>query len=258
MSFNIWSDAPRNARWRMRRDAIAAVLRALEPDLAGIQEATRAMIDDLHERLPLYSWIGAGRDDGRDAGEFVPIFYRAERLTIREHGHFWLAKETAQPARGSDARHPRIVTWARFVQNESGREFVHFNTHLDHLGRTARIESARLLLQKGCEIAQGEPLVMTGDFNCREASAPYRILTGGIPFAAAPHRLRDTFYDCAEREGPARTFLGMMALLGLGRIDYIFVNDGFQTLRHTVIEEEHPSSDHRPVLAALDFAPNAK
>ncbi len=41
MSFNIWSDAPRNVSWVSRRDRVADVLRRNGPDLAGLQEATQ-------------------------------------------------------------------------------------------------------------------------------------------------------------------------------------------------------------------------
>ena len=184
LSFNIWSDSPRNARWAARREIVASVLQRHQPDVAGLQEATLPMIRDLHERLPGYEWIGVGRDDGEEAGEFVPIFYRTDRVSLTGHGCFWLSQNFEKPGRGWDAAHSRVVTWARFADRaEEGRVFVHFNTHLDHLGRRARRHSARLLLEKIAAIGGTDPAVLTGDFNCRESSAPYRILTGTIPFA---------------------------------------------------------------------------
>lgn len=75
MSFNIWSDAPRNSSWNRRRDRIADVLRRDDLDVAGLQEATTPMIRDLYERLPQYRWVGAGRDDGDQQGECTPIFF---------------------------------------------------------------------------------------------------------------------------------------------------------------------------------------
>lgn len=260
-SFNLWSDAPRNARWPARRALVADVLRGVAPDLAGLQEATLAMIRDLEARLPDYRWIGAGRDDGLESGEFAPIFFRPDRFSPIEHAHFWLSAKCDKPGRGWDAAHSRIVTWGRFVDQSSGRRFVILNTHFDHLGRNARRQSARLLRQKIGEIAGAEPALLTGDFNCGESSAPYRTLTGNIPFteATGPTRgLRDTFHD-SERppEGPRRTYLGLLGLFGLGRIDYVFVNDGFHTLRHAVIDAAPGASDHRPVLAELAFSDTA-
>ena len=175
-----------------------------------------------------------------------------------EHATFWLSATCEKPGRGWDAFVCRIVTWARFAEQESGLEFVHFNTHFDHLGQRARRESAKLLLRKGMEIARVGPLVVTGDFNCREGSAPYRILTGQIPFAGTAEegglRLKDTLRNSEQPpEGPSRTFLGLLGLLGLGRIDYIFVNNGFRAVRHRVVEAAGRPSDHRPVIAEIEF-----
>lgn len=257
-TFNIWSDAPRNSRWPSRRDAVAAVLRHEAPEIAGLQEATLPMLRDLQERLPEYRWIGVGRVDGREAGEFTPIFFHEPRVTLVEHATFWLSATCEHAGRGWDAAVYRIVTWARFRENASGRSFVHFNTHFDHLGRRARRESAKLLLQKAAALAPAEPLVVTGDLNCSDTSAPYRILTGEVPFAsaeAAVGRLRDTFRASEQPpEGPRRTYLGLLGLLGHGRIDYIFVNDGFRALRHRVVEVAAKPSDHRPVVAEIVFA----
>ncbi len=257
MTFNIWSDAPRNASWVRRRDRIADVLRRHEPDLAGLQEATRPMLHDLHERLPEYRWIGEGRDDGGERGEFTPIFFRDDRFALIEQGRFWLAAACDRPGRGWDAVCCRIVSWARLTERSSGRSVLHLNTHLDHLGRQARVQSAMLLLQKIDELAGGMPVIVTGDFNCRESSAPYRLLTGQLSFStpsAATPGLRDTRYDSEQvPEGPRKTYRGLLGLLGLGRIDYIFVRNGLRTRRHVVLDEAAGASDHRPVLATLGF-----
>src|SRR5215213_4879579 len=97
MSFNIWSDAPRNSSWGKRRDRIAAVLQRDDLDVIGLQEATASMIGDLHERLPQFGWVGAGRDDGEQGGECTPIFFRTDRFAVAGHGHFWLAETCDRP-----------------------------------------------------------------------------------------------------------------------------------------------------------------
>jgi endonuclease/exonuclease/phosphatase family metal-dependent hydrolase len=261
MSFNIWSDAPRNSWWVKRRDGIASVLRRDELDVVGLQEATMPMMRDLHERLPQYEWVGAGRDDGDQQGECTPILFRADRFTARGHGHFWLAENCDCPGRGWDAMCSRIVTWAQLEERGSGRRVTHFNTHFDHFGRRARVQSAHLLLRKIEEIADGGSVVLTGDFNCRDTSAPYFVLTGRQPFGGervSAEMLRDTRHDSAQPpEGPRRTYRGLLGLMGLGRIDYIFVKNGLQTRRHAVLDEAVGASDHRPVMAELGFEQRA-
>lgn len=255
-SYNVWSDAPRNSRWPRRRELVAEVLRSARPDSAGLQEVTLPMLRDLQERLPEYRWVGVGRDGG-EAGEYTPIFYHAARWELLEQATFWLSDTCDCPGRGWDAAHCRIVTWARLREHASGRELVHCNTHFDHLGRRARRESATLLRAKAAELARGAPVIITGDFNFRETSAAYRLLTGEQPFsklAPTDIRLRDTLRATEHPpEGPTRTFRGILGYLGFGRLDYIFVNDGFHVRRHTVLDPPAAASDHRPIIAELDL-----
>lgn len=257
LSFNVKVDSKWGWRWKRRRDRIAEVLRRERPDLAGLQEATHSMILDLQERLPEYRWVGVGRDDGKEQGEFTPIFLRADRWELQEHANFWLAAVCDQPGRGWDALCCRVVTWARLLDRQTGRHCVHFNTHLDHLGKAARAQSAALLLQKMHEIAASEAAILTGDFNCPETAIPYRILTGAIPFGhlgPAYLPVRDTRIESASPPtGPWRTFRGWLRFLGIGRIDYIFVKNGIHTLRHSVLGDVGAASDHHPVVAELEF-----
>lgn len=215
------------------------------------------MIRDLAERLPEYCWVGVGRNDGKEAGEYTPIFYHRERWELGGSGHFWLSAACDLPGKGWDAVCCRVVAWAHLRQVGSGRRYFHFNTHFDHLGRNARLQSALLLLRKVQELAGDNPAIVTGDLNCRESSAPYRLLTGQLPFSEPSMTipgLRDTRYASATQpEGPAKTYRGFLGMLGLGRIDYVLATDRLKTLRHAVLDDGAGASDHRPVLAELAF-----
>ena len=219
------------------------------------------MIHDLQERLDGYRWVGVGRDDGKEAGEFTPIFFRADRWEIEEHASFWLAAVCDLPGRGWDAVCSRTVTWARLLDRDAKKHCFHFNTHLDHMGRNARSQSALLLLQKIHEIAHNEPVVVTGDFNCGDGSMPYQILTGKVPFPGEVNRyapLRDAYYESEfPPEGPQKTYQGLMSWFGIGRIDYAFLKNGFATRRYAVLRDAGRASDHRPVLVELNFSERA-
>jgi endonuclease/exonuclease/phosphatase family metal-dependent hydrolase len=258
ISFNIRSDPSWRNHWARRRTRIIDLLVQRRPDFVGLQEATLPMIHDLQEHLEGYRWVGVGRDDGKEAGEFTPIFFRGDRWEIEDHASFWLAAACDLPGRGWDAVCCRTVTWARLLNRQEDKHCYHFNTHLDHMGRNARSQSALLLLQKIHEIANEEPVVVTGDFNCGENSMPYQILTGKIPFSGHPDHyghLRDAFYDSqTPPAGPRKTYQGLLSFLGIGRIDYAFLKNGFQTRRYEVLREAGNSSDHRPVMVELDFA----
>ena len=119
--------------------------------------------------MPDFAWCGVGRDDGKEAGEYSAILYRKSRFRLLKTETFWLSPEPDKPgSKGWDAAYPRIVTWARFRDLVSGRTFFHFNTHFDHRGERARVESASLILRKVGEIARDQPFLLTGDFNVRD------------------------------------------------------------------------------------------
>lgn len=261
MSFNIRcvGSPVDDTAWEKRRDAVARVIGAYGAAVAGLQEPVRRQIDDLAARLPGYAWFGAGRLDGRDMGEFTPVFYRPDRIQVLEQSTFWLSERPEVPgSMGWDATCVRIVTWGRLRDRRTDRVFFLFNTHFDHHGARARLESARQLLAAIARLAGAEPLVVTGDFNCTESSAPYRLLTQGDPSDARRERPRLTDARHAAlwgHSGPGATFnaLGESEPLD-AKIDYIFVANGVQVLRHGILSatgEGRFPSDHLPVVAEL-------
>ena len=81
--------------------------------------------------------------------------------------------------KGWDAACERIVTWAVLKDKVSGREVAAFNTHFDHMGKVARSESAKLILEKIKQMAGDLPVIVTGDFNGTMDSEPVVVLTEG-------------------------------------------------------------------------------
>ena len=79
-------------RWKFRKDRVASLLNLYALDLVGLQEVLLEQLRDLEERLPDFNWVGVGRDDGAEAGEFAPIFYRKSVLTLLDSGTFWLSE----------------------------------------------------------------------------------------------------------------------------------------------------------------------
>ncbi len=247
MSYNIRlnTSADKADAWPHRRDLVAGLIRFHEVDLLGVQEALHDQMNDLSERLPGFATVGVGRDDGRSAGEYSAIFYRTDRFDLLDEGTFWLSETPETPGSKSwDAALPRIVTWARFRDRRTGRSFYHFNTHFDHVGREARLRSARLLADR---IGGRAPVILTGDFNLLPTDPPYPVLTGA---------LRDAF-RAAETEpyGPTGTFTGFDVTAETDRrIDYVFISEGVRVLRYGVLTDHlagRNPSDHLPVLVEV-------
>jgi len=253
MSFNLRLNLASDGEnaWPHRKDLVLSMIRFHEPDIFGVQEALKDQMDDLESGLPGYKWLGVGRDDGVEAGEYMAIFYDAKRFRLLRGDHFWLSETPEKPGRGWDAAYIRIVTWGHFQDRETGQHFYHFNTHFDNRGETARRESARLILERIRELAGDVPVVLTGDFNCDPESEPYRLLT-------AQGLLHDTrLISQTPHHGPSRTF-NHFDLESLKTpappIDHIFVSPGVEVLKHGTLSDSMDGrfpSDHLPVLAEI-------
>jgi len=256
MTFNVRYDNPKDGpnAWPARKGLAAKTLLFHKADIVGMQECLRGQIADLETLLPGYAWVGVGRDDGKEAGEFCPIFFRKDRLRLLDQSTYWLSEtpeEAGSP--GWDGACRRIVTWARFAGTPDEGTFFVFNTHFDHVGPEARRKSAELLLRRLAAIAGEAPAVVTGDFNAAAEDEPVRILTSGLNGAPA---LRDAAaLSLTGSYGGGRTFNGFRDEPGTGRIiDFIFVQGTGPVLRHGIIAEKWDGrfvSDHYPVLAEI-------
>lgn len=265
MSFNIRFNNPDDGEdaWPHRAEGVAALIERHEADIVGLQEALPGQLVDLDDRLPGYAWLGISRGGEGTDGELSAILYRTAAVRPVAHGTFWLSETPDEPAsRGWDAALPRIATWARFELPDADAgsgtrpEILHLNTHFDHRGEQARIESARLVRRWLTEHAGDRPVVVTGDFNAVPDSEPIKALTGpgeGID-------LQDALDSAVfPHEGPLSTWNGFEAIVPDRRIDFVFVNDGVQVLRHAILPERLENgrfpSDHLPVLAEIAFRP---
>ena len=109
-----------------------------KPDVIGMQEALWRQIRDLEEALPVFDWIGLGRDGG-SRGEFMAVLFRKDRLEPLAFDHFWLSdapNEIGSTSWGNTNR--RMVTWVLFRDRKTDRRFYFWNTHFDHQVQQAR------------------------------------------------------------------------------------------------------------------------
>ncbi|QEH40582.1 endonuclease/exonuclease/phosphatase family protein [Chitinophaga sp. XS-30] len=258
MTFNIRYNNPGDSinAWPNRADKVASQILYHQPAVLGVQEALWGQMQDLSRALPQYKFVGAGRDDGDKKGEFSAIFYDTARMQLLDSKTFWLS-ETPEVigSKGWDAAICRIVTYARFRDRKSRREFYHFNTHFDHIGKVARRESAKLLLQKVNEIAGSTPAIITGDFNAKPQDEPIRVIVD----AQNPLHLKDAkALSKTPHYGPHSTFNSFKAHeIGDQPIDYIFLKGKWEVWQHACITQTWKglfASDHFAQVAKLTFA----
>jgi endonuclease/exonuclease/phosphatase family metal-dependent hydrolase len=182
MTFNIRLDTPVDSmnNWKYRRENAARMIRFYDADLLGTQEVLHNQLQDLLALLPEYGFAGVGRKDGKYEGEYSALFYRKSRFELLKTGNFWLSQTPEVPgSMGWDAACERMVTWGIFKDRETGKKFAAFNTHFDHKGKLARLNSALLLKERTGQIAGNLPVILTGDFNTTEGSEPIQALLEG-------------------------------------------------------------------------------
>jgi endonuclease/exonuclease/phosphatase family metal-dependent hydrolase len=253
ITFNVrCSSAPDGANaWPHRREQLIARLRWHDADVIGLQEVLADQADAIRSDLDAYTFIGVGRDDGRRAGEFSPILFRTARFEKLDSGTIWLSRHPDQPgSKDWDAAITRIATWARLHdRRQGGRELLVMNTHYDHVGTTARLESSRLIVSKIRALAgERTDVVLLGDFNCHDTDAPIRVITDDGKLIDGYRQVHPT---AAADEA---TYHGFKGTAQGRRIDFIFHSPGLRTVEAT-IDRDHSAgrypSDHFAVTAAL-------
>lgn len=252
MTFNIRLslDSDKENSWENRKNDALQLLDYYHPDVFGVQEAVPQQMTDLKTGLKNYDFVGVGRDDGANKGEYSAIFYNTEKLQVLQSGTFWLSETPDQPSKGWDAAYNRVCTYALFKTKKGGRKFWAFNVHFDHVGNIARENSSKLILEKINTLnPRNFPVVLTGDFNLTDKTEPIKIIS---------KTMSDSFYNCRKPHyDPTGTFTGFdVNTVPKDRIDYIFTKGlSCQSIRTINDRRENLlyPSDHFPVLAELKF-----
>ena len=211
-------DSLRGDLWTKRCQVICDQVNFMSPDIFGAQEVLYPQLQDMLRGLDGYDYIGVGRDDGKQAGEYAAIFYKKNRVRLLSQGNFWLSETPERPGLGWDAACIRICTWGKFKNLRTKKKFYYFNLHMDHVGIQARREAAKLVVARIKEIAKGAPVVLTGDFNVDQYDEIYRIFTdSGV--------LKDSYVSARLRFAENGTFNSFKSdLFTKSRIDHIFVS----------------------------------
>lgn len=258
MTFNVGYDElfydPANTstdNWPNRKEFQAALLNFHQPDIIGMQEPLANQVGFFEDSLSGYNWIGIAREDGKNEGEYNPIFYKENKLIVLSSGTFWLSETPEKVSKSWDAGYTRICTWVLFKLKESGVEFYMFNTHFDSKGKKARLESAKLINEKIRLLDGSIPLFITGDFNFTPDSPAYAEITANGLFDSKNSSINEPY-------GPDGTFNGFnFERTPEHRIDYIFVNQQVKVLKYGVLTDSHNQrfpSDHLPVIAFVELS----
>lgn len=249
MSFNVRTSAKKDGEnaWVHRRDLLVSVIQQADPDVVGTQELRPDQAAYIGAHLNGYAGFGRDRYGG-DRDEHMSIFYRTARIALLEHGDFWLSETPSQPGSLSwEMTLPRMVTWGRFRQNATGREFYLLDTQLPYRPTEtfARGKAAREIAAFADTLPAAAPVALVGDFNADADDPVHRFLAR-------------SFTDAREQaprvEGPAGTvhhFTGKPH----ERIDWVMLRhlsaQRFETV--TTHDTNVFPSDHFPVAADVSL-----
>lgn len=259
MTFNVRNSGADDGEnsWPHRRDYLIEVIREFSPDLLGTQEVLPDQVDFLAARLDDYTLVGVGRDDGKRRGEFSAALFKKGRFEALDSGTFWLSETPEVPGSKSwDSALPRIVTWVRLRDRESpARELLWLNTHWDHRGRQARIESGKIIRRWIDQHAGNAVVLVTGDLNVNEDHAGVQAMLAeeGVP------RLADLYRQAHPDAQPEEsTFGGFRGTTTGKRIDFILGSAELRVTDADIVRASRDGrypSDHYPVTAVVKLPP---
>jgi endonuclease/exonuclease/phosphatase family metal-dependent hydrolase len=226
--------------WPVRRNAAVAAIELLEADVVGLQEVLPDQLDYLRWRFPKHEIVGVGRDDGMNAGEHSVVMVRPGDWRLERSETRWLSDDPATPGSvGWDAQLTRIATLA-WLRHRNGTTIGVANTHYDHAGEVAQLQSSRLIARW---TTGSLPWIVMGDLNATPDSPPVKTLIESGLRLAVPLEAGGSWNDfTGEVDGD--------------RIDHILVSSSW-TVVDAAVSHYQPDgrlpSDHWPVVATLSL-----
>lgn len=245
--------------WSSRKSATPAMIKDQCPDIFGVQEALSDQLTYVGDNLPNYSYVGVGREDGKEiskitdseeSGEIMAIFYNTSKIKLLEWGTYWLSTTPDEPSISWEADYKRTMTWAKMQMKYSGKKFFYVNTHLDNHSGTAREEGLKLIVKKIAEMnIDNLPVVLTGDFNVTPDNTVLKVLDNAEMLDARTTATKTdnlpTFNGFGNEDESPRV------------IDYIYYRGFSSCPEYETIVKTYENipyiSDHYPIVARLVF-----
>lgn len=251
MTFNIRRDMAIDPQsWSERKENVIRVIEDYQPKIIGFQEVMNTMFEDLKAELSnKYDYYGEFRSLDSDS-EMVPIFIQKEVFSIVDSGSFMLAENPEERyAMGWDAVCPRITSWVA-LKNKDNQLFHVMNTHFDHMGVEARVQSSQLVLKRLSDLTNNfqSPAILMGDLNTLPTENMIDDLLEAESLQNSYAKLaQTTTTDLATFHDYEGTREGLP-------IDYIFISQNLPIKEAKIIYNQYDGfypSDHYAVIVDL-------
>ena len=235
--------------WACRRDLCAQVIRSRSPDIICFQELWAEQYADMSSAFPEYTTYGMV-DEPNGRRPTNAIFYRSEIFTLISAGGYWLSESPhVAGSKSWESACVRLANWVRLEDRTTRTELRVINTHLDHVGQTARENQAKLIVEDSLAYPDDYPQILTGDMNCDCTNAAIEVFKAG--------GWSDTYGVVHDTEDPGHTFhefRGPKHDSDTGKMDWILVRGQLQAIDAEIVRdsvEERFPSDHYFVSATV-------
>lgn len=254
MSYNIRLGSANDGEnnWNIRKEKVTELINYYEASFIGLQEVQKFQLDFILKESPNYNYIGLPREEGEFA-EYSCILYNKNDFKVLQEKTIWLSTTPDTISRGWDAACNRIVTYGLFQNKKNKKKFWMANTHFDHVGTKARLESAKMIADLVAELKKTEnvPFILSGDFNATSDEDSMKILQTEFNEASSssttkPYGELGTWNAFDFKTKPSR------------QIDYIFFDKkaSIKVRKFNTINDfydfKYPS-DHLPILATFSY-----
>jgi endonuclease/exonuclease/phosphatase family metal-dependent hydrolase len=249
--------------WTNRKSAYYKMLNTLQPDIVGLQEAEQEQVVDILNNCSGYSYVGYGRESGKDItssfssfeqflgkdhGESTTILYKTDKFT-KHSGSWFCHSKTPNTADtyfpGTTDEQPRISTWVILIHKDTGRKFFYLNTHTTTYDVR---EQEILLIKEQVEKLNTEklPVILSADWNLVEDDSWMLPITENYLSARKTAPITDNCY----------TYHWWESTSDKKQIDHIYYKD-LECFEFRTVNQKWDGlyiSDHYPIYAKFNLA----
>lgn len=241
-------DSLQGDAWSKRVPEIAKVVKFRHFDVLGLQEVDTVQYSMLSPLLQEYHWVQ------HDFMEGNPILFLKDRFEMLDSGVFWYSRSMTPRVKDWDAKNPRYCGWVRLKDKDSKKEFFIFNTHWDHRGDSARVESARMTTKLVPVLAGDLATIFMGDLNVKPDRKASNLLKEDGVF-------REALLTAPVLSIPEGSFTKYrLDRHSEETLDHMFYRGNIEILRYGILRETYFDgetyrfpSDHHPIMGEFEL-----
>lgn len=229
----------------------AEYMNTVNPDFIGTQEMNSNWLSKLGKLMPNYESYGVARggDDSEKTSEMNAVFWLKDKYTLIDNGTFWLSETPEKESRYEGAGCNRICSWVLLKSNETNKQYLYMNTHLDNVSEEAQGFGAKVILNEEQKLTEQYPdaaVILSGDFNQTRGMSAHSEVSAVLNDSLAvaeDSEIKGTYQEWGEQDNSEP-------------IDFIFSSDALRAVEYQVLDDISNGyvSDHYGVYAEFAAA----